>query len=135
MGLSLDSTVPSDLCCYFLKPPTQMQCPSVCFWNVCTPRGDGNLPSQDMARKGYHGFALACLAPLCPGWCSIPVSLFWMKYLQLRNISVGNHAYENKGTKQSAMAICQHFYKRGTICPGNDTFDIDPEIETGDDLL
>lgn len=29
------------------------------------------------------------------------------------------------------MAICQYFYKRGTICPGNDTFDIDPEIETG----
>ncbi|KAL1772314.1 mucolipin-3 isoform X1 [Sigmodon hispidus] len=52
------------------------------------------------------------------------------QYLQLRNISVGNHAYENKGTKQSAMAVCQHFYKRGTICPGNDTFDIDPEIET-----
>ncbi|OBS80287.1 hypothetical protein A6R68_21508, partial [Neotoma lepida] len=51
-------------------------------------------------------------------------------YLQLRNISVGNHAYENKGTQQSAMAICQHFYKRGIICPGNDTFDIDPEIET-----
>ncbi|KAG3283515.1 mucolipin 3, transcript variant X2 [Ictidomys tridecemlineatus] len=52
------------------------------------------------------------------------------RYLELRNISVGNHAYENKGTKQSAMAICQHFYKQGSICPGNDTFDIDPEIET-----
>ncbi|XP_031231619.1 mucolipin-3 [Mastomys coucha] len=52
------------------------------------------------------------------------------QYLQLRNISVGNHAYENKGTKQSAMAICQHFYRQGTICPGNDTFDIDPEVET-----
>ncbi|CAH6777167.1 mucolipin-3 [Phodopus roborovskii] len=52
------------------------------------------------------------------------------QYLQLRNISIGNHAYENKGAKQSAMAICQHFYKRGTICPGNDTFDIDPEIDT-----
>ncbi|MBZ3891692.1 Mucolipin-2 [Sciurus carolinensis] len=52
------------------------------------------------------------------------------QYLQLRNISVGNHAYENKGTKQSAMTICQHFYKQGNIYPGNDTFDIDPEIET-----
>ncbi|XP_072690423.1 mucolipin-3 isoform X6 [Canis lupus baileyi] len=52
------------------------------------------------------------------------------QYLLLRNTSVGNHAYENKGTEQSAMAICQHFYKQGNICPGNDTFDIDPEIET-----
>ncbi|XP_076976541.1 mucolipin-3 isoform X3 [Tamandua tetradactyla] len=55
---------------------------------------------------------------------------FWLKYLQLCNISVGNHAYESKGSKQSAMAICQYFYKRGNIYPGNDTFDIDPEIET-----
>ncbi|XP_034509700.1 mucolipin-3 isoform X2 [Ailuropoda melanoleuca] len=52
------------------------------------------------------------------------------QYLQLRNTSVGNHAYENKGAEQSAMAICQHFYRQGNICPGNDTFDIDPEIET-----
>uniref|UniRef100_G3TYC2 Mucolipin TRP cation channel 3 n=1 Tax=Loxodonta africana TaxID=9785 RepID=G3TYC2_LOXAF len=52
------------------------------------------------------------------------------KVLQLANISVDHAAYENKGTEQSAMAICQRFYKQGTICPGNDTFDIDPEIET-----
>ncbi|KAF3819678.1 hypothetical protein GH733_015187, partial [Mirounga leonina] len=49
---------------------------------------------------------------------------------QLRNTSVGNHAYENKGMEQSALAICQHFYRQGSIYPGNDTFDIDPEIET-----
>ncbi|XP_037019875.2 mucolipin-3 isoform X2 [Artibeus jamaicensis] len=52
------------------------------------------------------------------------------QYLQLRNISVGNHAYENRGTERSGMAICQHFYKQGNILPGNDTFDIDPKIET-----
>ncbi|XP_074859169.1 mucolipin-3 isoform X7 [Carettochelys insculpta] len=52
------------------------------------------------------------------------------QYLQLSNISVGNHAYERKGAEQAAMAICQQFYKRGSICPGNDTFDIDPSIET-----
>lgn len=33
------------------------------------------------------------------------------------------------------MAVCWHFYKQGNIYPGNDTFDIDPEIETGDILL
>ncbi|XP_053098770.1 mucolipin-3 isoform X1 [Hemicordylus capensis] len=52
------------------------------------------------------------------------------QYLQLRAISVGNHAYEKRGAEETAMAICQYFYKRGTISPGNDTFDIDPEIET-----
>ncbi|OWK05109.1 MCOLN3, partial [Cervus elaphus hippelaphus] len=53
-----------------------------------------------------------------------------MVYLQLCNVSVGNHAFENKGTEQSALAACWHFYKQGNIYPGNDTFDIDPEIET-----
>jgi hypothetical protein len=78
---------------------------------------------------------LPWLAPLWP-WLVFHFCLsFPVKYLQLQNISVGNHAYENKGTKQSAMAICQHFYRQGTICPGNDTFDIDPEVETGDDPL
>lgn len=73
---------------------------------------------------------------LCWLAVTFSVSLFLLlKYLQLRSISVGNHAYENKGSKQSAMAICQHFYKQGNICPGNDTFVIDPEIETGDILL
>ncbi|XP_059545000.1 mucolipin-3 isoform X3 [Myotis daubentonii] len=52
------------------------------------------------------------------------------QYLQLRNISVGNHAYEDQGAEQTGMAICQYFYKQGNICPGNDTFDIDPQIET-----
>uniref|UniRef100_A0A8D2AGP2 Mucolipin TRP cation channel 3 n=1 Tax=Sciurus vulgaris TaxID=55149 RepID=A0A8D2AGP2_SCIVU len=60
----------------------------------------------------------------------LKIAMVTIQYLQLRNISVGNHAYENKGTKQSAMTICQHFYKQGNISPGNDTFDIDPEIET-----
>lgn len=60
------------------------------------------------------------------------MSCYNWQYLQLRNISVGNHAYEKKGAEETAMTICQYFYKRGAICPGNDTFDIDPEIETGE---
>nr|XP_020650732.1 mucolipin-3 isoform X3 [Pogona vitticeps] len=52
------------------------------------------------------------------------------QYLQLHTISVGNHAYEKREAEETPMAICQYFYKRGIICPGNDTFDIDPEIET-----
>uniref|UniRef100_A0A8C9NJL5 Mucolipin TRP cation channel 3 n=1 Tax=Serinus canaria TaxID=9135 RepID=A0A8C9NJL5_SERCA len=52
------------------------------------------------------------------------------QYLQLPNISVGNHAYEKRGAEDTPLAVCQQFYKRGIICPGNDTFDIDPEIVT-----
>nr|KAF6382844.1 mucolipin 3 [Pipistrellus kuhlii] len=60
----------------------------------------------------------------------IKLAMVTIQYLQLRNISIGNHAYEEKGAEQSGMAICQNFYKQGNICPGNDTFDIDPQIET-----
>ncbi|XP_025972222.2 mucolipin-3 isoform X2 [Dromaius novaehollandiae] len=52
------------------------------------------------------------------------------QYLQLPNISVGNHAYEKRGAEETALTVCQQFYRRGTVCPGNDTFDIDPEIVT-----
>lgn len=97
--------------------------------HVSTQSGGGNLPASKSEREGYHGFtsALAGILIFCFS--------FWLKYLQLRNISIGNHAYESKGTEQSGMAICQHFYKQGNICPGNDTFDIDPKIETGNVLL
>lgn len=80
-----------------------------------------------IGRVGRQSWLHFCLAGV-PIFCFS----FWLKYLQLRNTSVGNHAYENKGAEQSAMAICQHFYRQGNICPGNDTFDIDPEIETGE---
>ncbi|XP_068095223.1 mucolipin-3-like [Hyperolius riggenbachi] len=51
------------------------------------------------------------------------------RYLELRDISVGNHAYD-KGTKGvSGMTVCKKFYKQGGIFPGNDTFDIDPKIK------
>lgn len=62
-GLSVDVAVPSGLHCYSLEPLTQMQHPSVCFLNVCTLKGDGNLSSQDMARRGYSGSPFTWLVP------------------------------------------------------------------------
>lgn len=91
--------------------------------------GRWDLPVSKAGRERNHGFTSALAG--VPIFCFS----FWLKYFKLRNISVGNHAYENKETEQSAMAICQHFYKQGNICPGNDTFDIDPKIENGDILL
>lgn len=89
----------------------------------------GSLPVSKSGRERDHGFTSARAG--IPTFCFS----FWLKYLQLRNISVGNHAYEDQGAEQSGMAICQYFYKQGNICPGNDTFDIDPQIETGNALL
>ncbi|CAH2310441.1 mucolipin-3 isoform X1 [Pelobates cultripes] len=54
----------------------------------------------------------------------------YINYLDLKNVSVGNHDYDIDGGEQSGLTICQHFYKQGSVFPGNETFDIDPEIET-----
>ncbi|XP_069792475.1 mucolipin-3-like [Narcine bancroftii] len=52
------------------------------------------------------------------------------QYVQLHKISVGNHAYERKGGHLVPLTMCQYFYKRGSISPGNESFNIDPVVET-----
>ncbi|KAM9324678.1 mucolipin-3-like [Gastrophryne carolinensis] len=51
------------------------------------------------------------------------------RYLELRNISLGNHAYDREKDGKHGMTVCQYFYKQGRIFPGNETFDIDPNIQ------
>lgn len=47
-------------------------------------------------------------------------------------ISLGQYAYVfDVGGNGSALSLCQRYYRRGTIDPVNDTFDIDPHILTG----
>ncbi|XP_067845914.1 mucolipin-3-like isoform X2 [Heptranchias perlo] len=58
------------------------------------------------------------------------LSFIFGQYVQLHQISVGNHAYERRGTDLTPLTVCQYFYKRGSISPGNESFNIDPKIET-----
>ncbi|XP_026179235.1 mucolipin-3 isoform X2 [Mastacembelus armatus] len=48
------------------------------------------------------------------------------QYGLLHNITVGNHEYE----KNTPLSLCQEFYRNGTIYPGNETFEIDSQVET-----
>ncbi|KAL1022760.1 hypothetical protein UPYG_G00031950 [Umbra pygmaea] len=52
------------------------------------------------------------------------------KYSHLRNITVGNHAYEKVGDNYTPLSLCQEFYINGSISPANETFKIDAKIET-----
>ncbi|XP_051904747.1 mucolipin-1-like isoform X2 [Hippocampus zosterae] len=53
------------------------------------------------------------------------------QYLALPQISLGKYAYvQGVGFNGSALSLCQRHYKRGTIVPVNDTFDIDPHVVT-----
>lgn len=47
-------------------------------------------------------------------------------------ISLGRYAYVlGVGVNGSALSLCQRYFRRGTIDPVNDTFDIDPHVVTG----
>ncbi|KAI1891991.1 hypothetical protein AGOR_G00149400 [Albula goreensis] len=52
------------------------------------------------------------------------------QFAHLHNITVGNHAYERNDGMYTPLNLCQDFYKNGTIWPGNETFDIDAQVET-----
>ncbi|XP_034045763.1 mucolipin-1 [Thalassophryne amazonica] len=53
------------------------------------------------------------------------------QYLALPQISLGKYAYVlGAGVNRSALSLCQRYYRKGTIDPANDTFDIDPYIVT-----
>ncbi|KAJ3614338.1 hypothetical protein NHX12_017912 [Muraenolepis orangiensis] len=53
------------------------------------------------------------------------------KYLVLRDTTVGRYAYVyGVGVNGSALSLCQQYYKKGRIDPGNDTFVIDPVVVT-----
>ncbi|KAJ7992709.1 hypothetical protein DPEC_G00281490 [Dallia pectoralis] len=53
------------------------------------------------------------------------------QYLALPQIALGRYAYvRGEGFNGSALSLCQRYYKRGSIDPVNDTFDIDPQVVT-----
>ncbi|XP_070817290.1 mucolipin-3 isoform X1 [Chaetodon trifascialis] len=52
------------------------------------------------------------------------------QYERLHNITVGNHEYEKNGTWYTPLSMCQDFYRSGCIFPGNETFEIDAQVDT-----
>ncbi|KAG5853846.1 hypothetical protein ANANG_G00030890 [Anguilla anguilla] len=53
------------------------------------------------------------------------------QYLALPETTVGRYAYVfGAGVNDSALSLCQQYFKRGRIDPANDTFNIDPHVVT-----
>uniref|UniRef100_A0A663N510 Mucolipin 1 n=1 Tax=Athene cunicularia TaxID=194338 RepID=A0A663N510_ATHCN len=52
------------------------------------------------------------------------------QYLAIPNETIGRYAYVRgeSGGNQSALMLCQQYYRKGRIDPANDTFNIDPKI-------
>lgn len=53
------------------------------------------------------------------------------QYGNLYNITLGNHEYEKNGDLYSPLWLCQMFYRNGSVYAGNETFEIDAEVDTG----
>ncbi|KAJ0065446.1 hypothetical protein NL108_010733, partial [Boleophthalmus pectinirostris] len=51
------------------------------------------------------------------------------QYKLLHNTTVGNHEYEKNGTQYTPLELCQAYYRNGTIYPGNETFEIDADVQ------
>ncbi|XP_054859368.1 mucolipin-1 isoform X2 [Eublepharis macularius] len=54
------------------------------------------------------------------------------KYLAMANETIGRYAYvrPSGAANQSALMLCQQYYRKGRIDPANDTFNIDPKVVT-----
>ncbi|XP_016886783.1 mucolipin-3 isoform X2 [Cynoglossus semilaevis] len=48
---------------------------------------------------------------------------------RLYNITVGNHEYEINGNAYTPLSLCQEYYRNATIFPGNETFEIDSQVQ------
>lgn len=64
------------------------------------------------------------------------MSTFWwqlpLQFLAIPNETIGRYAYVHAGSaNQSALMLCQQYYRKGRIDPANDTFNIDPKVVTG----
>ncbi|CAL8280661.1 unnamed protein product [Lota lota] len=51
------------------------------------------------------------------------------RYMNLQNLTVGNHAYERVDGLYTPLSLCKEFYRNSSIFPGNETFDIDPHVD------
>lgn len=62
---------------------------------------------------------------------SVLVGILPLQYINLQNLTVGNLAYEKIDGEYTPLLVCQEFYRNSNIDPGNETFYIDPRIDTG----
>ena len=57
---------------------------------------------------------------------------FFLQYSQLGNISVGPISYaEDEDGHLLPLVVCKRYYKRGTVEPSDDAYDIDAQLEQG----
>uniref|UniRef100_A0A8C3UF17 Mucolipin 1 n=1 Tax=Catharus ustulatus TaxID=91951 RepID=A0A8C3UF17_CATUS len=100
---------------------------------------DNTVAFKHLFLKGYEDGSDDTQAIYTRGDLVDPMSLSpQYLYLAVPNETLGRYAYGGRGGGPGggpALRLCQRFFRRGDIDPGNDTFDIDPEcleVQPGD---
>ncbi|XP_029110645.1 mucolipin-3-like [Scleropages formosus] len=92
---------------------------------------DGNLMSfRHIFLKGYTDSTADTYAAYTKDEVYDRIYFIINQYVHLPNLTVGNHAYVKHEGIYGPLSLCQEFYRKGNILPGNETFDIDTQIET-----
>ncbi|XP_043116034.1 mucolipin-3 isoform X3 [Puntigrus tetrazona] len=60
----------------------------------------------------------------------LKIAIITFQYLHLQNLTVDNHAFERTDGVLTPLSICQDLYQHANVLPANETFDIDPHVET-----
>lgn len=56
-----------------------------------------------------------------------------LQYSQLDQLSVGPISYsEDENGKLLPLTMCKEYYKRGSVEPSDETYEIDAQLETGE---
>ncbi|XP_063276907.1 mucolipin-1-like isoform X3 [Prinia subflava] len=86
---------------------------------------DNTVAFKHLFLKGYEDGADDTQAIYTRGDLLEHLAFVLEKYLAVPNETLGRYAYGGRG-----LRLCQRFFRRGDIDPGNDTFDIDPSAVT-----
>ncbi|XP_058717792.1 mucolipin-1 [Poecile atricapillus] len=87
---------------------------------------DNTVAFKHLFLKGYEDGADDTQATYTRGDLLDNLAFVLEKYLAVPNESLGRYAYGDS----AGLRLCQRFFRRGDIDPGNDTFDIDPGVVT-----
>ncbi|NXE70969.1 MCLN1 protein, partial [Calcarius ornatus] len=88
---------------------------------------DNTVAFKHLFLKGYEDGADDTQAIYTRGDLLQHLAFVLEQYLAVPNETLGRYAYGGTGGGRG-LRLCQRFFRRGDIDPGNDTFDIDPSV-------
>ncbi|NWZ98901.1 MCLN1 protein, partial [Nesospiza acunhae] len=92
---------------------------------------DNTVAFKHLFLKGYEDGADDTQAIYTRGDLLEHLAFVLEQYLAVPNETLGRYAYGSAGGDPGGvpgLRLCQRFFRRGDIDPGNDTFDIDPSV-------